>query len=233
MAESAGLETGEEVRLVGTDAGDDERVVESALRPKRLAEFVGQRVVREQLSLLLAAARRRGSAPDHLLLSGPPGLGKTTLAMIVAHELGVPLRVTSGPAITHAGDLAAVLAQPGGAIWVGGSAPNSSHGRSALVERWNGRTWTNLSPPATPSRHDAAMTDLAGAGRGALWGIGITQPLTARFWHYAHGAWAPPVSPRWYPYWLAGVPHTTSVWAVGSSTSLNDAVIALAGPLPR
>jgi Holliday junction DNA helicase RuvB len=95
--------------LVEADADDDERAVEGALRPKRLDEFVGQRVVREQLSLVLEAARRRGHAPDHILLSGPPGLGKTTLAMIVAYEMGVPLRVTSGPAIQHAGDLAAVL----------------------------------------------------------------------------------------------------------------------------
>ncbi|HYJ76884.1 MAG TPA: AAA family ATPase, partial [Kineosporiaceae bacterium] len=95
--------------LVDQGADDDERAVEGALRPKRLDEFVGQRVVREQLSLVLEAARRRGHAPDHILLSGPPGLGKTTLAMIVAQELGVPLRVTSGPAIQHAGDLAAVL----------------------------------------------------------------------------------------------------------------------------
>jgi len=91
------------------DADDEERAVEGALRPRRLEEFVGQRVVREQLSLVLEAARRRGSTPDHILLSGPPGLGKTTLAMIVAHELGAPLRITSGPAIQHAGDLAAVL----------------------------------------------------------------------------------------------------------------------------
>jgi Holliday junction DNA helicase RuvB len=95
--------------LVDQGADDEERAVEGALRPKRLDEFVGQRVVREQLSLVLEAAKRRGHAPDHILLSGPPGLGKTTLAMIVAQELGVPLRVTSGPAIQHAGDLAAVL----------------------------------------------------------------------------------------------------------------------------
>jgi Holliday junction DNA helicase RuvB len=95
--------------LVDVGADADERAVESALRPKRLSEFVGQRVVREQLSLVLEAARGRGHAPDHILLSGPPGLGKTTLAMIVAHELEAPLRVTSGPAIQHAGDLAAVL----------------------------------------------------------------------------------------------------------------------------
>jgi len=95
--------------LVTAEADADERAMESALRPRRLSEFVGQRVVRDQLSLVLEAARRRGQPPDHILFSGPPGLGKTTLAMIVAQELGAPLRVTSGPAIQHAGDLAAVL----------------------------------------------------------------------------------------------------------------------------
>ncbi len=84
-------------------------MVEAALRPRRLAEFPGQPRVRDQLGLVLEAARRRGSPPDHVLLSGPPGLGKTTLAMIVAAELDRPIRVTSGPAIQHAGDLAAVL----------------------------------------------------------------------------------------------------------------------------
>jgi Holliday junction DNA helicase RuvB len=95
--------------LVRTGADELERAAEAALRPRRLDEFVGQRVVREQLSLVLEAARNRGRAPDHVLLSGPPGLGKTTLAMIIAAELGASLRVTSGPAIQHAGDLAAVL----------------------------------------------------------------------------------------------------------------------------
>ncbi|MFZ5851415.1 MAG: Holliday junction branch migration DNA helicase RuvB [Actinomycetota bacterium] len=95
--------------LVTADASPEERAVEAALRPRRLTEFVGQQRVREQLSLVLEAARRRGRPPDHVLLSGPPGLGKTTLAMIVAAELGAPLRVTSGPAIQHAGDLAALL----------------------------------------------------------------------------------------------------------------------------
>jgi Holliday junction DNA helicase RuvB len=97
-----------EAILSALAAGDD-RAVEGALRPKRLAEFVGQPAVREQLGLVLEAARARGGVPDHVLLSGPPGLGKTTLAMIVAHELAAPLRITSGPAITHAGDLAAIL----------------------------------------------------------------------------------------------------------------------------
>jgi Holliday junction DNA helicase RuvB len=99
----------ESLRLVASEASVDDRAVDGALRPRTLADFVGQRVVREQLSLVLEAARGRGSAPDHMLLSGPPGLGKTTLAMIIAQELGAPLRVTSGPAIQHAGDLAAVL----------------------------------------------------------------------------------------------------------------------------
>jgi Holliday junction DNA helicase RuvB len=96
-------------RIVAASAEGDERVVEAALRPRTLTEFIGQDRVREQLGLVLEAARRRERVPDHVLLSGPPGLGKTTLAMIIAAELQAPLRVTSGPAIQHAGDLAALL----------------------------------------------------------------------------------------------------------------------------
>ena len=95
--------------LTAADADGDERTIEAALRPRSLDEVVGQGRVRDQLGLVLEAARQRGRAPDHVLLSGPPGLGKTTLAMIIAHEMTVPLRLTSGPAITHAGDLAAIL----------------------------------------------------------------------------------------------------------------------------
>jgi Holliday junction DNA helicase RuvB len=95
--------------LVSPLADAEERVIETALRPKRLTEFVGQARVREQLSLILQSALRRGRPPDHVLLAGPPGLGKTTIAMIIAAELGAPLRITSGPAIERSGDLAAVL----------------------------------------------------------------------------------------------------------------------------
>jgi Holliday junction DNA helicase RuvB len=95
--------------LVESGAGDDERMVEAALRPRRLEEFVGQERVREQLQLVLEGAKNRGGTPDHILLSGPPGLGKTSLAMIIAAELGSSLRVTSGPALERAGDLAAML----------------------------------------------------------------------------------------------------------------------------
>lgn len=96
-------------RLVSVDADAMERSAEAALRPRSLDEFVGQDVVKKQLGLVLKAASGRGAAADHVLLSGPPGLGKTTLAMIVAGELGSTLRLTSGPTIQHAGDLAAML----------------------------------------------------------------------------------------------------------------------------
>ena len=95
--------------LTVAEADADERTVEAALRPRSLDEVIGQARVRAQLGLVLEAARQRGRPPDHVLLSGPPGLGKTTLAMIIAHEMSTPLRLTSGPAITHAGDLAAIL----------------------------------------------------------------------------------------------------------------------------
>ncbi|MFP7364720.1 Holliday junction branch migration DNA helicase RuvB [Corynebacterium callunae] len=87
----------------------EEHETEVTLRPKSLQEFIGQPKVRDQLSLVLTGAKKRGVVPDHVLLSGPPGLGKTTMAMIIAQELGTSLRMTSGPALERAGDLAAML----------------------------------------------------------------------------------------------------------------------------
>jgi len=112
--EDVGLE------IIRLEVSEEDRQVEGALRPKTLAEFVGQHRVREQLDLILRAALQRGNSADHVLLSGPPGLGKTTLATIVASELGAPIRVTSGPAIQHAGDLAAVLSSltPGEILFI-------------------------------------------------------------------------------------------------------------------
>ena len=90
-------------------ASVQEEVIERALRPKALDEYVGQEKVRGQLSIFIEAARKRKEALDHVLLFGPPGLGKTTLAHIIAREMGVNLRHTSGPVIERAGDLAAML----------------------------------------------------------------------------------------------------------------------------
>jgi holliday junction DNA helicase RuvB len=96
-------------RLVSSARVEDDAQYEAGLRPRRLDDYIGQDRVREQLEVSIAAARQRGEALDHVLLYGPPGLGKTTLAYVIANELGVPIRTTSGPVIERPGDLAGIL----------------------------------------------------------------------------------------------------------------------------
>ncbi|MGH7748802.1 MAG: Holliday junction branch migration DNA helicase RuvB [Candidatus Dormibacteria bacterium] len=118
-------------RLISADATRDDDLVEATIRPQRLDEYLGQQAVREQMTIFIEAARRRGEALDHVLIFGPPGLGKTTLAHVIANELGVNIRSTSGPVLERAGDLAALLTnlQPRDVLFV-----DEIHRLSPIVE---------------------------------------------------------------------------------------------------
>ena len=120
-----------EERIIGPQETGEDEAVERAVRPRVLADYVGQSAVKAQMEIFITAARNRGEALDHVLIFGPPGLGKTTLAHIVANELGVSLRQTSGPVLERAGDLAALLTnlQPRDVLFV-----DEIHRLSPVVE---------------------------------------------------------------------------------------------------
>jgi Holliday junction DNA helicase RuvB len=174
--------------LVDPHAGDDDLAAEGALRPTSLTEFVGQDRVKDQLGLVLRAARDRGGVADHVLLSGPPGLGKTTLATIIAQELNAPLRITSGPALQHSGDVAAVLSslQPGEVLFLDEIHRTARSAQEMLylaMEDFRIDVMVGKGPGATAIPLDLAPFTLVGATTRA--GL-LPGPLRDRFGFTAH-----------------------------------------------
>ena len=169
--------------IVGAGATREDEVLEASIRPQRLDEYLGQQPVREQLGIYIEAARARGEALDHVLIFGPPGLGKTTLSHVIANELGVNLRVTSGPVIEKAGDLAALLTnlQPHDVLFI-----DEIHRMSPVVEEvlypamedFQIDIMIGEGPAARSIKLDLPPFTLIGATTRA--GL-LTAPLRARF----------------------------------------------------
>lgn len=169
-------------------ADDEDSFVDGALRPTSLGEFVGQDRVKNQLGLVLEAAKRREGIADHVLLSGPPGLGKTTLAAIIAAELGAPIRMTSGPALQHAGEVAAVLSslQPGEVLFIDEVHRTARAAQEMLyvaMEDFRVDVVVGKGPGATAIPLDIAPFTLVGATTRA--GL-LPGPLRDRFGFTAH-----------------------------------------------
>ena len=175
-------------RALASTPADGESDLENKLRPARLAEFIGQPRVREQLDLVLRGALGRGSPPDHVLLSGPPGLGKTSLAMIIGAELGSPVRITSGPALERAGDLAAMLSNlvEGDVLFIDEIHRMARPAEEMLylaMEDFRVDVVVGKGPGATSIPLDVAPFTLVGATTRAG---ALTGPLRDRFGFTAH-----------------------------------------------
>ena len=175
-------------RLVAADAGDRrEDAVDRAIRPRRLDEYIGQRAVREQMEIFLTAARGRAEPLDHTLIFGPPGLGKTTLASIIAEEMGVQLKTTSGPVLEKAGDIAALMTnlEPGDVLFI-----DEIHRLSPFVEEvlypamedYQLDIMIGEGPAARSIKLDLPPFTLVGATTRA--GL-LTSPLARSLWHCA------------------------------------------------